>query len=194
MSATSRAHAARAGREHGVDLYLRPPGVSGWTAPSDDRRTEALVRAAHAHSCAKIAEWCRAASLEEAICRVRRREGERGGARSEPRRGKSEPRGGSSEPCGVDGNRRLARTEGDGERPSPPIGAAVPIGGAPEPNRGRGGETRRRRDPPARPLRRPAGDARGARRTRRRGSRNRRGVRRAPSVAVVGRRSRFTGG
>ena len=132
-------------------LATGPPGVSGGTAPSDDRRTEALVRAAHAHSCAKIAEWCRAASLERRFAdptprgRARRsgiRAEKRGIIELSRRRRKSEPRG-------VDGNWSLARTEGDGERPSPPIGAAVPIGGAPEPNRAAAerhadGEIRRR--------------------------------------------------
>ena len=105
MSATSRAHAARAGREHGVDLYLRPPGVSGWTAPSDDRRTEALVRAAHAHSCAKIAEWCRAASFEEAI------------------------RGGSDAARASAAERDRSREEGDRRS----LAASTEIGGSREP-------------------------------------------------------------
>ena len=54
LHATSSRQFAQASREHAIDLYLRPPGVSGWTAPLTPRRVDALVRRAHAHSCVAV--------------------------------------------------------------------------------------------------------------------------------------------
>jgi lysophospholipid hydrolase len=57
LHATSSRQFAQASREHAIDLYLRPPGVSGWTAPLTPRRVDALVRRAHAHSCVAVEAW-----------------------------------------------------------------------------------------------------------------------------------------
>ena len=57
LHATSARTFAQASREHAINLYLRPPGVSGWTAPLTPKRVDALVRRAHRHSCVAVAEW-----------------------------------------------------------------------------------------------------------------------------------------
>ena len=62
--ATSSRHLAQARREHRVNLYLRPPGVSGWVAPLTPTRVDALVRRAHRYASGAIADWQRAASAE----------------------------------------------------------------------------------------------------------------------------------
>ena len=67
MAATSRRQLEQAGREHRINLYLRPPGVSGWVAPLTPERVDALVRRAHRHSCAAVEEWLRAASKENTV-------------------------------------------------------------------------------------------------------------------------------
>ena len=67
MAATSRRQLEQAGREHRINLYLRPPGVSGWVAPLTPERVDALVRRAHRHSCAAVEEWLRAASTEHTV-------------------------------------------------------------------------------------------------------------------------------
>ena len=57
LHATSKRQFAQASREHAINLYLRPPGVSGWTAPLTPKRVDALVRRAHRHSCVAVAAW-----------------------------------------------------------------------------------------------------------------------------------------
>ena len=57
LHATSSRQFAQASREHAIDLYLRPPGVSGWTAPLTPRRVDALVRRARARSCVAVEAW-----------------------------------------------------------------------------------------------------------------------------------------
>ena len=49
-----------------MNLYLRPPGVSGWVAPLTPNRVDALVRRAHRYACGAIADSAleRAASAE----------------------------------------------------------------------------------------------------------------------------------
>ena len=66
LRATSARQFAQASREHAINLYLRPPGASGWTAPLTPRRADALVRRAHSHACAAVAAWCRHEALAEA--------------------------------------------------------------------------------------------------------------------------------
>ena len=63
-TAASSRHLAQARKEHAVNLYLRPPGVSGWVAPLTPNRVDALVRRAHRYACGAIADWQRAASAE----------------------------------------------------------------------------------------------------------------------------------
>ena len=63
-TAASSRHLAQARKEHAVNLYLRPPGVSGWVAPLTPARVDALVRRAHRYACGAIADWQRAASAE----------------------------------------------------------------------------------------------------------------------------------
>ena len=62
MYATSMRQLSQASREHRINLYLRPPGVSGWMAPLTPDRVDALVRRAHHYSCGAIATWQRSAN------------------------------------------------------------------------------------------------------------------------------------
>jgi len=84
LHATSSRQFAQASREHAIDLYLRPPGVSGWTAPLTPRRVDALVRRAHAHSCVAVEAWRAREARAEA--RAAAADGARAPAGGAPRR------------------------------------------------------------------------------------------------------------
>ena len=57
LHATSTRQFREANRKHAINLYLRPPGVSGWTHALTPVRVDQLVRRAHAHSSRLIQEW-----------------------------------------------------------------------------------------------------------------------------------------
>jgi|TARA_B110000305_G_scaffold179496_1_gene198886 hypothetical protein len=57
LHATSTRQFRVANKEHAINLYLRPPGVSGWTQALTPGRVDLLVRRAQMHSSLVIGKW-----------------------------------------------------------------------------------------------------------------------------------------